>query len=457
MILCLTGTKLLEALLPDKEFNKDINYRPSIYNYIFCYGTKIFLYNTMSRRLAHISKAEAEMLTQRSICNSNFDSCTILDFVAKRFLVPNGTDEAEHYIQLYSTLRMYERGEKSGYTMFDILPTTCCNARCFYCFEAGVEHKNMSFETADAVFSFIKRERNPDLKTELSWFGGEPLCRTEIIDYICSKMREESIPFYSTMITNGYLWTPELINRAKKQWMLNKAQITFDGFEEEHNFRKAYRMKDPDPFYHTINNIHQLLEAGIAVVLRLNMDSKNIASIWNLYAYLKTEFNNKERIVFSPAILAENWFEWSAERTSAQQKEVRKQWRLLRADINESGFSRFAALERSLPKFHCMANSVNSVTVQPDGKLYMCQTGDSSMLYGNVWEGITRRDIVEQWSCNTNIRDMCRNCTWLPECTGFSMCPALPSDCDIEMEDKFIQRLKRTIQSLDKFNFTDNH
>lgn len=440
MKICLSAKPLLEALLSDAEFDPAVTYRPSVYNYIHRHNGAIYVFNTLSRRLASVNEAEAAMLSGHGEAG---EDVRIAPLVQTRFLVPEDTDESALYGQLYEVLSLYE--SRAGYTQYEILPTTGCNARCFYCFEKGVEQLRMTPDTAEAVVAYIEKTRDPDKKITLAWYGGEPLCGTDVIDRICMQLSKRQIPFRSTMITNGSLWTDALIARAKALWALDKVQITLDGYGREHNRRKNYPAGMEDPFTRTVEAISALLEQGIGVDVRMNMDSQNAQSIRQLFGYLKERFDNRQRIVFSPAMLAESWFEWSAGRSCTQQKALREQWRLLREDIDNAGFTRFSPLQRSLPMYHCMANSPRSVTIRPDGKLSLCQTGDGELLYGDVWQGITDRALLDSWRCNTKVREQCKDCPWLPECTGFSMCPAQPSDCRSEMEDIFLRRLKKTI------------
>ena len=439
MDICLTASQMLEAMLPDQKPDPAKTYRPSIYNHIKTCGDRTYVYNVLTRRLARLTPEEALLL------QGNVTGDAPPELIAKRFLVPVDTDEAAHYVQLYSTQELFLSTTDKGYTMYDILPTTGCNARCFYCFEQGVQVKHMTQDTADAVVDFIKKTHAPGEKIELSWFGGEPMLCPGIIDRICAAVRAAGIEYHSTMITNGSLFTPELVEKAKKDWLLSKVQVTLDGAGEEHERRKAY-VALPDSFRITVENIHRLVDAGMGVVVRMNMDPGNAQSIRQLYQMLRTQFRPTDKVAFDPAILSESWFLWSADRTAEQQEVLRQDWLQLRSQIVEDGFYRAKKLHQQLPRWHCMANSPLSVTVLPDGTLSMCQTGCDAMYYGDVRRGITKPEIVKAWRDCTNIRDKCRNCPYLPECTGFAMCPSQQSDCRRGMEDVFRLRLEKTIR-----------
>ena len=62
----------------------------------------------------------------------------LLPLAEKHFVVPEGYDEHEVMQQLRQVLRMVTA---SGcITNYTILPTTNCNARCFYCYESDCVH-----------------------------------------------------------------------------------------------------------------------------------------------------------------------------------------------------------------------------------------------------------------------------------------------------------------------------
>jgi sulfatase maturation enzyme AslB (radical SAM superfamily) len=54
------------------------------------------------------------------------------------------------YWELHHLLRQIEYSTDT-INRYNILTTTGCNARCFYCFEEGVEIKTMSSRTAEQV------------------------------------------------------------------------------------------------------------------------------------------------------------------------------------------------------------------------------------------------------------------------------------------------------------------
>lgn len=436
MEICLTSFQILETMLPDVKPDEKKSYRPSLYNQFHTTNKDSYVFNALTRRLAKITPEEKKYLEMSEISG---DASAAAPLIAKRFLVAENTDELSHYTQLYTTQEMFLSVQDKGAELYRILPTTGCNARCFYCFEQGVQILNMNNDTADAVIEYIKKTRNPHKKTRIEWFGGEPLLRQSVIDRICDGLSVVNVDFYSTMTTNGSLITPELIRKAKKDWRLDKVQITLDGVGEEHNRRKAY-VSFPNAYEQTLQTIALLVAEGIGVTVRMNMDTENAESILMLYAHLRTQYRPTDRITFDPSLLF----------SEQNDPRLREKWVALRKRIWQDGFLKMKTLQSSLPRWRCIANSPADAMILPDGTLTTCEAGREEMYYGDVWQGVTKPEIKEKWRNTTDIREKCKTCPYLPECTGFAMCPYEPADCRAAMADTFAHRLAITVRKYEK-------
>ena len=113
-------------------------------------------------------------------------------------------------------------------THYTILPTTACNARCYYCFEKGTKVETMTEQTANDVVEFIKKHHGGE-KVSILWFGGEPSLCPNRITQISNGLRVNGVKFVSQMISNGYAFDEGLVEEAVNNWNLRFIQITFDG------------------------------------------------------------------------------------------------------------------------------------------------------------------------------------------------------------------------------------
>ena len=75
-----------------------------------------------------------------------------------------------------------------------------------------------------------------------------------------------------------------------------------------------------------------------------------------------------------------------------------------------------------------MADSGN-VVIAPDGSLYPCDYCSPESCFGDIFHGVTDKKAKDTFCRVDTVRDKCRTCPFLPECTGFSNCPIQDSAC----------------------------
>ena len=185
--------------------------------------------------------------------------------------------------------------EQCPITSFTILPTSRCNARCFYCYEKGITPQNMSPETADAVADFIIRSSKGQ-SVHLGWFGGEPTVAHPIITRICRRLEENQVSFRSGMISNGLLLDEALIHTAVTCWKLQHIQITIDGTEAVYNATKNYKGNPENPFLTVLAHIDALQAANVRVSIRINLGLHNYDDSLVLIDQLARRFRGKKGI-----------------------------------------------------------------------------------------------------------------------------------------------------------------
>ena len=190
---------------------------------------KALLHNVVTGQLVVLSPEEAEAV---QALPSPYAS-VMEELIKAHYLVPEDYDEHQQVIKLRTILRrVCEIHEPKGIIdHYTILPTTSCNARCYYCFEQGVKPKTMTEKTAGDVVEFIKSHCG-DYSVRLSWFGGEPTLAVGRIDQICKGLQSYGINYWSEITTNGYLFDDELVNKAERLWNLKSVMICVDGTEE---------------------------------------------------------------------------------------------------------------------------------------------------------------------------------------------------------------------------------
>ena len=392
----------------------------------FVYGLntdgQYLLFHTLTKKLIVIP----QNVNDYACGKQNFPATVLKQKIWKElyedyFMVPEDASESQMYLEIKKILVLQEELPK-GITQYVILPTTTCNARCFYCFEQGMAYRKMSLETVEDTIRFILVHKPKEGKQiNIHWFGGEPMCATDHIDRICDGLKDAGIEYTAEMTSNGSLFTKEAVKKAIEKWNIRKIQITLDGLSEEYARRKRYSEGIKNPFETVIRNVHLMITAGIQVTIRLNTDEDNAEEIFRTADYLKEEFNEEERrrmwIYANPLYgqKGEGLYNCPvATTTDALEAKV--------TEINEyllrQGITSFEL--GNLLEFrthYCMVTTPDST-----GRLYACEGMPESMQYGNVKTGIDP-DAWRRVTTPCDIRPECEKCVFLPLCTEFDRCP----------------------------------
>ncbi len=359
-------------------------------------GCVIKLDNELVRRLSH----DVPLLSHEE-----------LDSLYKLGVVVDNVEEQEKVLEFKRSRGVYS----SDTATFRILVTTCCNARCFYCYEEGIKTSSMTMETASNLIEFIKSKTINTNKIKIQWFGGEPTMNAEVMYYITSALKEyyrqcnKEISF--SMITNGSL----LHSISMEKLSLSRVQISLDGLHKEYSERKSY-LDNNVSLNLILQNISLLLDTGVYVSIRLNYDINNYNSIVNLLAYLSHYFADKKRVRVYPYPLFGTYFNHKNPYDITTKDQLLELYRL----ISNYGFNNeldFSKLR--LRGNRCFACNYNSFVINADGKLYKC-TACMSESVGDVFEGVKLNSEFLKW-VNPHISKKCVDCSFLPLCQGGCM------------------------------------
>ena len=362
----------------------------------------VLLYNTLTCSLVLLTPDEAADITAQQ------------ELIDRWFLVPQEYDDQKLCRQVRQMATLLKPAAKAitGYT---ILTTTGCNARCFYCYEKGTKPVTMTAETADKVVRYIVKHRG-DEKVSLKWFGGEPLVNARVIDQICTELREQGVPFRSSMISNGYLFDADKVQCAKDLWQLRSVQITLDGTEQTYNRVKAYVHQGVNAFERVLQNIAMLTAAGIRVSIRLNVDKHNIGEMTELVQLLHQRFGTNEHL----SIYSHELF---GERTPEDEVEIFAQQTQLAQQIAACGYKNHErGLQKNVKLNHCMADGDGGVVIVPDGHLGKCEHYTDREFFGHI--GSEKRDkaILRKFKERRADIDACATCPYYPQCIRLVMC-----------------------------------
>ncbi len=403
---------------------------------LLCYSIQLvcedgmLVLNTISGELILLDKNETERWKAMPALYEPWMD----ELIRKHFLVPEETDAVQIVENLRKILLLLNK--KSDIVNYTILPTSACNARCFYCYECGDPHITMTEETASKVVSFIEAH-NGGKPIRIRWFGGEPLIGANRITQICKELRERNIKYSSRMVSNGYLFDEKMVYLAAEEWKLKHIQITLDGTEEIYNKVKAYKSVSDNPFLRVLRNIELLLEKDISVDIRLNLGSHNYEDLTELVAQISYYFPDKQHLnVYSHLLFRDCGFE-PVHFSQSELQQLLSAQELLEERIYECGLFTSSEELLSLKRCQCMANDDASVLINPQGLLGKCEHYAFDHLVGDLSCGVTDKEQVMYWKERETLPN-CRKCSFYPSCLRLKKC-----DPQLYCYDLFLKAKKK--------------
>lgn len=303
--------------------------------------------------------------------------------------------------------------------------TDNCNMDCDYCIHEK-KNRDMSVEVLDAACDYIFTDGRT---AGLSFFGGEPLIKRNLIIRALEKCTETSkktgIKFKSRMTTNGVLLDDKFIELAKKYNVT--VDLSFDGLAQN----ICRHMADGSDSFELIEaNAKKLLKANPKAYALLTIAPQaaevfceSIKYIYSLgFRYMTATIAYGERV------------DWTDEKLVVIKEQLEEI-----ADfyfdkcVNEKDpffFSPFDGKTADLiagknPAERCHLGR-RQMPVDIDGKIYPCNqfVGDTNYYMGNVFDGLDK----EAWmgilkrSINQKEADDCLECELRNRCTHTCGC-----------------------------------
>lgn len=428
--------EIINSLLGKQTIDKKISYRLSSFCFLKKIKDETIIFNNLTKEMISLSENEAEFLKELPILSSEL----LKTFIEGWFLVPINFDDckvADQVLQFYQIFK-----QKDGITNYVILPTSDCNARCYYCFEHGARKIHMSKQTAIDVANFIIKHHN-SYPVEIKWFGGEPLYNIEAIDTICKILYKNNISFKSRMTTNGFLFDDDNILKAKNKWNLHRVQITLDGTEKNYNRIKNYIHENCNPFNIVTDNIEKLLHAKIKVSLRLNITESNIQDMYDLIDFIENRYSHNEYL----KIYAANLYDLKNIRTESEKIKLTNMWKEFEEHLYNKGLKNHSMKRWLKINRGCMAQNDSSVVILPNGKLGKCEhyvDGEKSI--GDIYNSSFDYNTINYWKEFKKLEE-CKYCVVYPNCFGVSNCPSRNSICSLDYKNELYHLLEKSIVS----------
>lgn len=427
-------------------------WKKSIYTFVIENGEELILYNSFMGAIARIPKERVEEV--RNILNCGIDDMELdgsigFELCMQGFMITNEMEEQS----LVKSMLEKEQESTLGLT---IMPHEDCNFRCSYCYES-FENGLIKPKVMRGIKLYVKKKAERDNFSRLtcSWFGGEPLLAfDEILDLSDDFMQycsENDMNYISSMTTNGYLLTPERVEKLLERNVLYY-QITLDGPEDIHN--KSRKLVGGQGTYSTIMrnlmSLKQFDNDELTVKIRVNFSPSSLETI---EAWIKNEIapifatDKRFMLTFHPV---RNWgrcnigdaeyFDYNTP--------IAKHIAYLNSVCINMGLSRQDARMSLDPHGNvCYASKRNSIVIGSDGTLYKCTVAldnpvnnigvineDGTLNLNHVKMDLWTKDYI-------NNVEKCSKCPFYPSCqtkkcplsaisTGKPSCPAIFEDIE---------------------------
>ena len=409
-------------VLGDSSFSIPETVQESRFNYWEHREDFHVVYNSLYNSLIYLSYEE--FLQMRK--DASLKSSLIRELTEQGIFVDKSWDEKKLYFSLSDAERIFDVKELSL-----VLTTTMeCNARCAYCYEAGAVKKTFDENAKNKILPFLEKQGMQN-GVSITWFGGEPLLNTDLINYVTEELLKRNVKFSAYLISNGSMLNENMLKQRFDYWHIKGMQITIDGTQEQYNKIKRYQKGYDNVYEQLLSNIRLAGESGIHVDIRLNIDQRNQEDIIALATQLTAYYAEQENITFYPAFIAGTNY-------TVPQEERVPFLKLLLETVNDPAKLSFTTKIHSTARTSpCNIANYRAFGIDVDGYLYDCEhyVGKAEQSIGDVWGGLAKPDTRTR---KFNFAKECMDCIWIPKCFGGCQAHRLSGDIPCMVESYMI-------------------
>jgi len=459
-------------------------------------SNEVFLMNTFSDAQLLVSPDVTSLLErvgrgQTSGLTSE-ERETLVSLSENGFVVSSRDDERAAIREYFTSVR-----EDRDQMKITVLTTLQCNFACDYCFQGDHGDYNkfaakMSLDTARQVALWIEQrldEVQPK-KFHLTLFGGEPLLNLPVAYYLAERCHalceERGVAQSVSIITNGLLLTPEVVNRLTP-YGLRGVKVTLDGDRDTHNRMRPLRGRQ-GTFDKIVENLRRVAPL-VPITIGGNFDESSWDSYPALLEFLREqEFADRiSKINFKPIIKApepekpKGFIPLTVVSgndkplggtcmTSAGAGGGRASSSSSPCDSCHFADEKMSFLREETRKYGfytpdgvhmgpCEIHRRHAYTIGPEGSLYACPgfTGEATQSTGHIEgrEETWRQAAADRFDRLTAHKEECGDCSFVPVCGGGCSVAAhtelgdmnLPSCHKSSMESALVSLAQRTAVS----------
>lgn len=390
----------------------------SLFNIWASVENNLVLFNTLTGALATFESCYQKSIRQ-SLEKADVQGIPtefLGDMIEDGYIVEDGLDELD-------SIRSARKDRLSRTDEFQLCITLNkkCNFGCTYCsqFHSGKSLASNGKARVIQMFNTISLRAK---KIELDWFGGEPLLSLRDLkamnDLFIKISKERGAQYSYSITTNGYLLTDDVIDYLQQE-KPSRLTITLDGPPDVHDLSRPLK-KGGKTFWVILGNVKKAVAVGLTVAIRVNISSKNVDRIPELFDILEAHglknvvSVNLQAVVSSEANPYEeyclNGYTLAHSIMSIYRTEAKKGWVVLPSTGNMQvlGFCVgeypnriITGLDCNIHKCTQMAESDSVGKILDNGQIELDETKDAR------WTGKDPLCFGE-----------CRTCAFLPLCMG---------------------------------------
>ncbi len=412
-----------------------------------------------------------KLYKQDLITKERFDFLKINLFFEEKVFLVDGKIEVQDIQESLQSLPLL---------IFEV--TNVCNLKCKYCIYGEMytvftssETKELTFELAKSVIDYFVNIclSRGNSKQTISFYGGEPLLKFDLIKKIIEYTQKiNSISYSYTITTNGML-----LDKYYKQliaWDV-RLLVSLDGDRYSSQYRICKNGKES--YGKVYNNLVRIRKEN-PVYFRKMVDFNSVMHDKNplckLLGFMKNEFNKIPQCSsLSPAFLKDEYrnefnrmannnyvdVESSCEKISMEAiyRSKPQVMAILSVMNGYSGYTfrdfnqllTYNQVEHYLPSGTCIPFS-SRLLISSNGILYPCERIEYSYSLGRVQDGemqINMDEICEYYNLlYEKIRDKCSKCYSVYNCNNCLFQNDL--NCQYVTKDGFIKMLQKTIDGI---------
>lgn len=352
------------------------------------------------------------------------------------FIIDSQVDEAH-------MLEYLIRNERIHYDT-TLVVTRNCNFKCPYCYEKH-ENKVMEWETYAEILNYFKNiaSNNSNIKSIISFFGGEPLLEVDNIIKFMGKVNTEIKPISPTINWVGHITTNAFtldIETFKK--LLNcgikSFQITVDGLEKTHN--KTRILKNGEGTWKKITdnllNVKEIKD-DFTVQIRTNYTTNMLSEIEEYLNYIKDNFKDPRFNIYLESAKDFNDTKNLNYVLNQDTQDEKIAYITKKLGLRNYAFYNFIQMFG----LNCYASSPRSLVVDYDGKIRKC-TLQLDNNDDNSLGSFKNLDLnkLSKWT-SYPIMDDCNNCIALEVCYA-RKCPVIFKEGVID--NSYCQSIRNT-------------